>query len=111
GYLRINELKNYQYCPRISFYTLCMSMDRITHLAELGIEAEADAKQRLRRRQHALHSITRGIRHFNVTLWSEMNQIIGQIDEVVETATGIYLVDYKDTQKDYGYWQVQMAAY
>lgn len=111
GFLRINELKNYLYCPRISFYSLCMDMDRITRLAELGIEAETDTKRRMRRRKHALHSVAEGVRHFSVTLWSESYRIIGQVDEIVETAGGVYLVDYKDTDKDYGYWQLQMAAY
>lgn len=111
GYLRINELKNYLYCPRISFYTLCLDMDRVTRLAELGIEAEADTKHRMRRRKHALHSVTDGLRHFDVTLWSEAYQMIGQIDEIVETNEGVYLVDYKDTSKDFGYWNMQMATY
>lgn len=110
-YLRINELKNYLYCPRISFYTLCMGMDRITPLAELGLQAEKQVKYRMRRRKHALHSVSDGIRHFDVILWSETYRIIGQIDEIVEMADGIHLVDYKDTDTDYGYWQIQLAAY
>jgi CRISPR-associated exonuclease Cas4 len=111
GYLRINELKNYLYCPRISFYALCMGLDRETGLSQLGVEAEADVKTRMKRRQHALHAVVNGRRWLDVEVVSHAQQIIGKIDEVVETAQGVYLVDYKDTDRDYGYWKMQLCAY
>ncbi|HML22993.1 MAG TPA: CRISPR-associated protein Cas4 [Aggregatilinea sp.] len=110
-YLRINELKNYVYCPRISFYTLCMGIDRETGLSHMGIEAEAEVKARMRRRKHALHVVVEGQRHFDVTVFSPTYQIVGKVDEVVETTEGLYLIDYKDTEKDYGYWKLQIGAY
>lgn len=110
-YLRINELKSYAYCPRISFYTLCLRLDRETGLSRMGIEAEAEVKTRMKRRKHALHAVVDGQRHFDVTVFSHIYQIVGRLDEVVETAAGIYLIDYKDTDRDYGYWKLQMYAY
>ena len=110
-YLRINELKNYIYCPRISFYTLCMGMDRTTRLAELGIEAEAEVKRRMKRRKHALHAVVDGERLFDVQVWSHEYRLVGQLDEIIRTPAGVHLVDYKDTSKDYGYWHLQMQAY
>ena len=77
----------------------------------MGIVAEAATKKRMRRRQHALHAVVEGERSFDVTLVSQQHRLIGKIDEVVETTAGAYLVDYKDNERDYGYWQVQMAAY
>jgi len=110
-YIRINEIKNMIYCPRIPFYTLCLHLDRETGLSRLGLAAEAETKKRMKRRQHALHAVVEGERHFDQTVFSRQYGIIGQIDEVVVVPEGVYLVDYKDTDKDYGYWKVQLAAY
>jgi CRISPR-associated exonuclease Cas4 len=110
-YLRINELKNYVYCPRITFYELCLDLNRATRLAELGIEAEKETKKRMRRRKHALHAITDGVRHLDVMVVSHAHRLIGKVDEVVETPAGLHVVDYKDTDRDYGYWKIQMQGY
>jgi CRISPR-associated exonuclease Cas4 len=110
-YLRINELKNTIYCPRISYYALCLHLDRTTPLAELGIAAEQDTRRRMRRRKHALHAAVDGTRAYNVPVWSHPWQLVGQVDEVIDDGQSLYLVDYKDVEKDHGYWKVQMAAY
>ncbi len=110
-YLRINELKNYTYCPRISFYALCLGLDRETGLSRTGIKAEAETKVRMKRRKHALHSVKEGQRHFDVTVYSHTLQLVGRLDEIVETSDGLYLIDYKDAVHDHGYWELQMGAY
>ena len=110
-YWRINELKNYIYCPRIAYYALCLGLDRNTAVAQAGIENEAEAKQRMKRRKHALHSVHEGVRQFDVMVVNHEFQYLGKVDEVVETESGVYLVDYKDTERDYGYWKPQMCAY
>ena len=111
AFLRINELKNALYCMRISYYALCLDLDRITRLAELGVEAEQETKHRMKRRKHALHSIVDGERYLSVPVWSAELQLVGQVDELIIAEDGVYVVDYKDTVQDYGYWAVQMAAY
>ncbi len=111
GYWRINELKNFLYCPRISYYSLCLGIDRETGLSQLGIQAEQENKQRMKRRKHALHTIHQGQRWFDVQVFNHDLRLVGRLDEVIQTDSGLYLVDYKDTNQDYGYWQVQMAAY
>lgn len=110
-YTRINEIKNYLYCPRISFYALCLRIDRETDLSLGGIAAEKDTKHLMKRRKNALHTVHNGIRHFDALLESHRHRFLGRIDEIVETNEGVYLVDYKDTSHDYGYWLMQMTAY
>jgi CRISPR-associated protein Cas4 len=110
-YLRINELKNYLYCPRISYYGLCLRLDRETHLSSNGIRAEAETKQRMKRRKHALHSLHPGERLFDVPVVHHELRVVGRVDELVRTPDGVYIIDYKDTDKDYGYWAIQMLAY
>lgn len=110
-YIRINEIKNWLYCPRITFYILCMGLDRETALSKAGLQAEQDTKKRMRRRKHALHAVHHGDRHFDVDLVHHSLELVGQLDELVITQQGVYLVDYKDTNQDYGYWRVQMLAY
>jgi CRISPR-associated exonuclease Cas4 len=109
--LRINEIKNYLYCPRISYYTLCLDIDRETDLSRGGIREEARTKTRMQRRKGALHALLPGERHFDVPLENPALGLIGRLDELVETADGVVLIDYKDTAHDYGYWGVQMLAY
>lgn len=110
-YLRINEIKNYLYCPRISYYKLCMDIDIETDLSRAGIAEEAHTKHKMKRRKQALHSVHEGERHYDVALAHHEYHFLGRIDEMVVTEKGVYLVDYKDTDKDYGYWKLQMHAY
>jgi len=110
-YLRINEIKNYLYCGRISYYTLCLMLDRTTDLSEGGIREEKEAKQLMKRRKNALHAVHDGTRQFDVDVVHHELRYVGKVDEIVTTQAGIYLVDYKDTDRDYGYWQVQMMGY
>lgn len=110
-YLRINEIKNFIYCPRISFYTLGMRLDRETPLSQMGIDNEITTKQRMKRRKHALHAVHAGQRRLDVPVEHHELRLVGRVDEVIETEAGIYIVDYKDTDQDYGYWRVQMLAY
>jgi CRISPR-associated protein Cas4 len=111
-YLRINEIKNYLYCARTAFYTLCMGLDRQTSLMQIGMEQEEATKQRMKRRKHALHAIHDGAeRHFSIPIYHDGLRIVGQLDEAVQVPDGLYLVDYKDQQQDMGYWRVQMLAY
>jgi CRISPR-associated protein Cas4 len=110
-YLRINELKNYLYCARICYYGLCLRLDRETGLSTGGIRAEAETKQRMKRRKGALHAVHEGERAFDVPVVHHGLRVVGRLDEVVRTGAGVYLVDYKDTEKDYGYRAIQMLAY
>jgi CRISPR-associated exonuclease Cas4 len=110
-YLRINEIKNYLYCARTVYYALCLGIDRETDLSHAGIDAEHTTKQRMRRRKGALHAVHGGERRFDVPLVSERYRLVGRLDELVVTSEGVYLVDYKDTDRDYGYWRMQMLAY
>ena len=76
-----------------------------------GIESEKATKQKMKRRKHALHAIHEGLRHFDVPVVLDDYALIGQIDEIIETDKGCYIVDYKDTDQDYGYWKIQLYAY
>jgi CRISPR-associated protein Cas4 len=110
-YLRINEIKNYLYCARISYYTLCLMLDRETDLSKGGIREEQEAKKAMKRRKHALHAVHDGTRQFDVDVVHHDLRYVGKVDEMVTTSDGVYLIDYKDTDRDYGYWQVQMLGY
>jgi CRISPR-associated protein Cas4 len=111
NYIRVNDIKNAIYCPRISYYELCMRIDLETDLSKAGIREEQATKTKMKRRKQALHSVHQGERKFDVALVNHELKIVGRIDEIVSTEQGIYLVDYKDTDKDYGYWKLQLTAY
>lgn len=110
-YLRINEIKNYHYCPRTSYYLLCLMLDRETDLSKGGIREEKETKKQMKRRKHALHAVHDGTRHFDVDVVHHEMRYVGKVDEMVMTSEGVYLIDYKDTDRNYGYWEVQMMGY
>lgn len=110
-YFRINEIKNYSYCPRTCYYSLCLGIDRTTDLSWAGIDAEQKTKRQMQRRKQALHAVKAGVRHFDVPVVSHQCQLVGRLDEMVEAAEGVYLIDYKDTEQDHGYWKLQLLAY
>lgn len=110
-YWRINELKNFLYCARIAYYALVLGIDRTTGSSEAGIAAEEETRELMQRRRKALHAVVSGERRLSVPLVSHQLQLVGKLDEMIVAPDGVYLVDYKDTDRDYGYWQAQMTAY
>lgn len=110
-YLRVNDLKSYVYCPRIAFYTLCLRLNCSTPSSRLGAQAEIEVKEKIKRRVRALHTVVEGERQLNIMVFSHTLHLVGRIDEVVQTANGIHLIDYKDTDHDHGYWKMQMQGY
>jgi len=108
----ITDLKQYIYCPRIFFYHACLPDVRpVTAKMTHGIHAhEAEQKRAARRTMHQYH-IVEGTRHFDVPVFSERLRLSGQIDEVVETADGMFPVDYKLAKKAGFHFKIQLTAY
>ncbi|MFZ4829095.1 MAG: CRISPR-associated protein Cas4, partial [Phototrophicaceae bacterium] len=112
GIFTVTDLKQYIYCPRILFYQACLPNIRpTTTKMQHGMEAHQDEQKRAARRTLHQYHLMEGIRHFDVSVFSERWQLSGQIDEVVETAKGWFPIDYKLTQ-EVGYnHKIQLTAY
>jgi CRISPR-associated exonuclease Cas4 len=98
--LRIHDLKQWAYCPRIVFYNHIMPVEsKPTYKMEHGREAE-DAIDRLeRRRKLSEFGLSDGTRRFHVLCTSERLEISGRLDLLIESPDGIFPVDFKDTEQ------------
>ncbi len=115
--LRVTDLKQWEYCPRVVYYQYCLPGVRpITYKMEVGIAAQRDAEANEERRSLRAYGFEEGERHFNVHLRSLHLGCVGQVDLVVErSANGRRLltpVDYKYSRREPGrHFQLQLALY
>jgi len=111
--LRVNDLKQYAYCPRIVFYQYAMPVSRrATFKMEHGKSVEPRLEQLEQRRKLREYGLDRGERRFQVWLQSSRWNLSGRLDLLIETPEGPFPVDFKDTlapvQQNH---RVQLCAY
>lgn len=109
----ITDLKQYIYCPRIFYYHTCLPNIRpTTYKMQKGIDAHEQEQKRALRRCFQMYDEPSGQRHFDVSVQSAALQLSGQVDEIIETNTGVLIpVDYKLARKAGYHFKVQLAAY
>jgi len=98
--LRVSDLKQYAYCPRVIYYHYVMPVDsKPTFKMEYGKTAE-DRIQRLeKRRKFKRYGLDNGLRHFGKWVVSEKLGLSGKMDLLIEQAEGrFYPVDFKMTE-------------
>lgn len=96
--LRVNDLKQYDYCPRVVYYQYVMPVERkATFKMEHGKSAEERLDELERRRGVRRYGLPDGRRHFHVWLTSELLGLSGKLDLLIESSTGWYPVDFKET--------------
>src|SRR5581483_2325928 len=88
--VRVTDLKQFVYCPRIFFYQMCLPRVRpITFKMRAGVEAGRSEVGREERRSLRAYGIPAGQREFDVPLRSKRLGVRGKIDMVTTiTATG-----------------------
>jgi CRISPR-associated exonuclease Cas4 len=110
--LRVIDLKQYVYCPRILYYhTVLPEIRPLTYKMEAGIQAHIEAEEREKRRQLRTYGLQTGERTFNVPLLSEELGLSGVVDMVIETETERIPVDYKQAKKVGKHFKLQLMAY
>lgn len=96
--LRVNDLKQYDYCPRVVYYHYVMPVEqKATFKMEHGKSAEERLDELERRRTIQRYGLPDGQRHFHVWLTSETLGLSGKLDLLIESSTGWYPVDFKET--------------
>lgn len=96
--LRVNDLKQYDYCPRVVYYQYVMPVERkATFKMEHGQSAEAHIDELERRRTLRRYALPDGHRHFHVWLTSEELGLSGKLDLLIESSSGWFPVDFKET--------------
>ena len=115
--LKVTDLKQFAYCPRIPYYHYCLPEVRpTTYKMDAGIRAQDGAEERERRRSLRAYGLAEGERHFNISVASARLGVSGQIDLVIEhTVNGekrLIPVDYKLSRREPGrHFKLQLACY
>lgn len=97
--LRVNDLKQFEYCPRIVFYNTVMPLDRkVTFKMQRGTEAEFCLDALEKRRSLRRYKLGDGERRFHVWLHSERLGLSGKMDLLIVSSHGYFPVDFKYTR-------------
>ena len=111
--IRVNDLKQFAYCPRIVFYQYTMPVERrATFKMEHGKSVEPRVEQLEQRRKLKEYGLAHGTRRFQVPMLSRRLGLSGRVDLLIETADGMFPVDFKDTTAPIrDNHRVQLCAY
>ncbi len=97
--LRVNDLKQFEYCPRIVFYNTVMPVERkSTVKMQRGKEEEFKLDALEKRRSLRRYQLGSGERHFHVSLESPRLGLSGKLDLLIVSAKGFFPVDFKYTR-------------
>jgi CRISPR-associated exonuclease Cas4 len=97
--LRVNDLKQFEYCPRIVFYNTVMPLERkVSFKMQRGSEAEFRLDALEKRRSLRRYNLADGERRFHVWLHSERLGLSGKMDLLVVSQQGYFPVDFKYTR-------------
>ena len=112
--LRVSDIKQYIYCPRIIYYYYVLPIPRrVTKKMEYGRLEHMEIRQLEKRRKLKAYGLLEGTRKFQVFLESTRLKLNGLLDMTITTAAGeIYPVEFKHSVSRYGLHQkYQLAAY
>ena len=97
-FLRVNDIKQYAYCPRIVFYQYSMPVEKKpTWKMEQGKIEEDQIDKLEKRRKLAAYNLAEGKRQFHVWLTSKRLGLSGKLDLFIETPDNLFPVDFKFT--------------
>lgn len=97
--LRVSDLKQYYYCPRVVYYQYVLPVDRhVTYKMEKGKVAQDELEALEARRKLKAYGLEDGKRTFNLWIKSERLGLSGKMDLLIEADSGLYPVDFKYTK-------------
>ncbi len=97
--LWVNDLKQFEYCPRIVFYNTVMPVERkATVKMERGRQEEIRLDALENRRSLRRYELSSGERHFHVWLQSAKLGLSGKLDLLLISSKGYFPVDFKYTR-------------
>lgn len=97
--LRVSDLKQYYYCPRVVYYQYVLPVDRkTTYKMEKGQVLHEELEKLESRRKLKAYGLKDGKRTFNKWIRSRRLGLTGKLDLLIETESDIYPVDFKFTR-------------
>ncbi len=115
--LRVVDLKQYEYCPRVVYYDYCLAGLRpTTYKMAAGMAAQARVNELEERRSLRAYGVKQGERHYHVSVLSEKLGCSGQIDMVIESRDDnqphLLPIDFKLSRREPGrHFKLQLACY
>jgi len=111
--LRVSDLKQWAYCPRVVFFTYVMPVDKqSTFKMKHGNDAEEAIDKLEKRRKLSEFGLTEGKRQFHFWCASNSLGLSGKLDLLIDSPDGLYPVDFKySEQQVYPNHIVQLSAY
>ena len=112
-FLRVNDIKQYAYCPRVVFYQYSMPVQKkATWKMEQGKIEEAEIDRLETRRKLSGYRLAEGQRRFHVWLGSERLGLTGKLDLLIDSPEGLFPVDFKwTTGRPHKNHVLQLCAY
>lgn len=97
--LRVTDLKQWFYCPRVVYWTYCLPVDKkLSFKMEQGLATHEVLSALERRRRLKEYGLEKGERFFHVPLRSERLGLSGLLDLLIVTEDGrCYPVEFKAT--------------
>lgn len=114
--LTVSDLRQYEYCERIVYFTHCAGLSRrrpTTYKMQEGRLEHERVTELEERRSLKTYGLTEGERHFEVALTSSKLGLNGLLDMVVVSKDEIIPVEYKNSfsSKVGPNHRIQLAAY
>lgn len=98
--LRVTDIKQYVYCPRIIYFTYVCPVDKkTTRKMEYGKEAHMELDQLEKRRKFKRYNLSDAERKFHAHLFSERLGLEGKLDMHLLADGEIFPVEFKHTLK------------
>lgn len=101
--LRVTDVKQYVYCPRIIYFTyVCPVEKKITRKMEYGKAEHVTLDGLERRRTLRRYRLAEGQRHFHLRLWSERLALEGLLDLCLAAGSEYFPVEFKFSTRSGG---------
>lgn len=96
--LRVSDVKQYFYCPRIIYYTYVCPVDKkVTAKMNYGKEAHVELDRLEKRRVFKRYKLSEGERKFHTVLYSPRLGLEGKLDMHIVSGKEIFPVEFKHT--------------
>lgn len=96
--LRVNDVKQYFYCPRIVYFNyVCPVRAKATRKMEYGREAHLELDRLEKRRTFRRYNLAEGRRIFHTQLYSARLGLEGRLDMYIEASGEKFPVEFKHT--------------
>lgn len=98
--LKVSDVKQYFYCPRVLYFTYVMPVrKKVTRKMEYGKEEHVELERLEKRRKLCSYNLSAGERRFRTNLYSERLRLEGVLDMHIVTESGCFPVEFKNTTR------------